>query len=252
MNPACRPSTEAADEPERLVPRERRHRPDREQNERGGPHVCDLTKPLWGACAENRSDRADHGDREDGAVVAAQLAARPEATFAAGTPDLTRIPYCTAVAAAPPPGMTLPAAFADELGGANREPALRPQRDPLQRPERHEARRLEDDGGNDPVRAQRPQLLPGREHLEQARCEQVERDPRDGEHENPEDDLALPAASSRALRRWLARDVRCRRRLGQPTAMLFTLNGDALTIPGPTESRSGTRRRRTRSRRRTG
>ena len=47
------------------------------------------------------------------AVVAAQVAARPEATLAPGTPDWTRIPNCTAAAAAPPPGITLPAAFAD-------------------------------------------------------------------------------------------------------------------------------------------
>ena len=54
-------------------------------------------------------------------VVAASVAVRPAATLAPGTPDWTRIPNCTAAAAAPPPGMMLPAALAEswEVATAN-------------------------------------------------------------------------------------------------------------------------------------
>src|SRR4051812_20100594 len=53
---------------------------------------------------------ATTGSANTAAVVVAQLAASPDPTRPGERPDLTRIPYWIAVAAAPPPGITLPAA----------------------------------------------------------------------------------------------------------------------------------------------
>ena len=55
---------------------------------------------------------ATTGSANTAAVVAAVLAARPEMIRSPRMPARTSIPYCSAPAAAPPPGTMLPAAFA--------------------------------------------------------------------------------------------------------------------------------------------
>ena len=77
----------------------------------------------------------------------------------------------------PRPGRRCPR-VARELGRPHGEPARRAQRDPLHLPQRGDARRLEDQGQQDPPRVEVGEGVPLRERVDEAREEEVERDRR--------------------------------------------------------------------------